>query len=558
MGRSAERAEIIAAFESSRLVTLAGPGGVGKTRLAVAVAGAAAPSFPHGGAFVDLVPVRDGFVAEAVAAALGVAERPGQPLEDAIADRLGRGRALLVLDNCEHLLDPVAALVDRLLAVCPATRALVTSRERLGVPGERVVSVEPLPPGSDAVELFLDRAGAAGFAAGRDVASRICARLDGLPLAIELAAARGAALGADGLLAALDDNLRLLAGGRGGDRRHRSLRTVLGWSHDLLETDERALFRRLAVFAGGFGLDAVVAVTGGSRSAAADVLGRLVDKSLVVHRRDAGGWRLLETVRAFAAERLEESGELPDARRRHLAWAVETADALTTARADDPDTAWWGRFDAVADDLRAALATATGESANAAALPSPRGDVRGGDCGWGGTGAGADGSGVGESAGARVGVDRATGTDADGSGVGGRVRALAWAWIGQPARALTGRAWGGECRCSRGRGWGGTGAGADGSGVVGVGGEAHRLARRLAGLTYGRRFFCGRLSRVMSRRRCWLLGMGRRRGIWPTPPSARWRSRVRGRRIGCSSAPRRGRGRPGTGTPRRWRWRGRR
>ncbi len=414
VGRSAERAEIIAAFESSRLVTLAGPGGVGKTRLAVAVAGAAAPSFPHGGAFVDLVPVRDGFVAEAVAAALGVAERPGQPLEDAIADRLGRGRALLVLDNCEHLLDPVAALVDRLLAVCPATRALVTSRERLGVPGERVVSVEPLPPGSDAVELFLDRAGAAGFAAGRDVASRICARLDGLPLAIELAAARGAALGADGLLAALDDNLRLLAGGRGGDRRHRSLRTVLGWSHDLLETDERALFRRLAVFAGGFGLDAVVAVTGGSRSAAADVLGRLVDKSLVVHRRDAGGWRLLETVRAFAAERLEESGELPDARRRHLAWAVETADALTTARADDPDTAWWGRFDAVADDLRAALATAT--TADAAALPSPE-------------------------------VTFAAGT-ADGA----------------------------------------TGAGADGSGVVGVGGEAHRLARRLAGLTYGRRF----------------------------------------------------------------------
>ncbi|MEV4835684.1 LuxR C-terminal-related transcriptional regulator [Nonomuraea sp. NPDC049486] len=485
VGRSAERAEIIAAFESSRLVTLAGPGGVGKTRLAVAVAGAAAPSFPHGGAFVDLVPVRDGFVAEAVAAALGVAERPGQPLEDAIADRLGRGRALLVLDNCEHLLDPVAALVDRLLAVCPATRALVTSRERLGVPGERVVSVEPLPPGSDAVELFLDRAGAAGFAAGRDVASRICARLDGLPLAIELAAARGAALGADGLLAALDDNLRLLAGGRGGDRRHRSLRTVLGWSHDLLETDERALFRRLAVFAGGFGLDAVVAVTGGSRSAAADVLGRLVDKSLVVHRRDAGGWRLLETVRAFAAERLEESGELPDARRRHLAWAVETADALTTARADDPDTAWWGRFDAVADDLRAALATATGVSAIAAGLPSPEGTFAAGTAD-GGTGAGADGSGVGESAGARVGVDRATGTDADGTGAGESAGARVGVDGGTGAGADGSGV--GESAGARVGVDGGTGTDADGSGVVGVGGEAHRLARRLAGLTYGRRF----------------------------------------------------------------------
>src|SRR5690606_19093557 len=291
------------------------------------------PSFPYGGAFVDLVPVRDGFVAEAVAAALDVAERPGQPLEDAIADRLGRGRALLVLDNCEHLLDPVAVLVDRLLTVCPAVRVLVTSRERLGVTGERVVPVEPLPPGSDAVELFLDRAAAAGFAAGRDVAERICARLDGLPLAIELAAARGTALGAEGLLAALDDNLRLLAGGRGGDQRHRSLRTVLGWSHDLLEEDERALFRRLAVFAGGFGLDAVAAVAGGTRSAAADVLGRLADKSLVGHRRDGGGWRLLETVRAFALERLEESGELPDTRRRHLEWAADAADALAAGRA---------------------------------------------------------------------------------------------------------------------------------------------------------------------------------------------------------------------------------
>lgn len=357
VGRGAELAAIEAAFESARLVTLVGPGGVGKTRLAVASAG----SFSCGGAFVDLVPVRDAFVAEAVAAALGVSERPQQPLEDAIADRLGRDRALLVLDNCEHLLDAVAAFVDRLLSRCPGTRALVTGRERLGVPGERVVPVEPLPLSSDAVRLFRDRATAAdpAFAVDAGEAAEICARLDGLPLAIELAAARSAALGPGGLLAALDDNLRLLAGGRGGDQRHRSLRAVLGWSHDLLEEDERTLFRRLAVFTGGFDLDAVTAVTSGGRAEVADVLGRLAGKSLVAHQRDAGRWRLLETVRAFAAERLDDSGERPALQERHLRWAATTAEALTRrATSKGLDDGWRDAFDAVADDLRAALAAA--------------------------------------------------------------------------------------------------------------------------------------------------------------------------------------------------------
>ncbi|GGP03996.1 ATP-binding protein [Nonomuraea glycinis] len=359
VGRDAELAAIVAAFESARLVTLVGPGGVGKTRLAVASAG----SFSCGGAFVDLVPVRDAFVAEAVAAALGVSERPQQPLEDAIADRLGRDRVLLVLDNCEHLLDAVAAFVDRLLSRCPGTRALVTSRERLGVPGERVVPVAPLPLSSDAVRLFRDRATAAdpAFAVDAGEAAEICARLDGLPLAIELAAARSAALGPGGLLAALDDNLRLLAGGRGGDQRHRSLRAVLGWSHDLLEEDERTLFHRLAVFTGGFDLDAVTAVVAGGRAEVADVLGRLTGKSLVAHQRDAGRWRLLETVRAFAAEHLDDSGERPALQERHLRWAATTAEALTRrATSKSPDDGWRDAFDAVADDLRAALTAAPG------------------------------------------------------------------------------------------------------------------------------------------------------------------------------------------------------
>ncbi|WP_231618801.1 ATP-binding protein, partial [Nonomuraea sp. SBT364] len=324
VGRAAELEAITAAFTASRLVTLAGPGGVGKTRLAVAVAGA----LGHGGAYVDLVPVRDGFVAEAVAAALGVSEQPQRPLDDAIADRLGTMPALLVLDNCEHLLDEAAGFVDRLLSRCPGTRTLVTSRERLGMPGERVLAVEPLPPHSDAVALFHDRAAAAGQGAlDADTVETICARLDGLPLAIELAAARSAALGAEGLLAALDDNLRLLAGGRGADSRHRSLRAVLAWSHDLLADAERALLRRLSVFTGAFDLPAAVAVAGEGRVHVADVLGRLVDKSLV--QRGAGRWWLLETVRAFAAEHLTAAGEAPTVHARHLHWATTTAETLT-------------------------------------------------------------------------------------------------------------------------------------------------------------------------------------------------------------------------------------
>ncbi|TDB76132.1 ATPase, partial [Actinomadura sp. KC216] len=300
IGRGDELAEIEAAAGRSRLVTLLGPGGVGKSRL-VAVAAAASR---QGGVFVDLVPVRDGFVEHAVAAALGLTERPQTELHTVIIERLGRGGTLVVLDNCEHLLDAVAGFADRILAACPGTRILATSRERLGVTGERIVRVGPLPLSSHAEALFTDRAMAADpeFAAEPGAVAEICARLDGMPLAIELAAARSAALGASGVLAALDDRLRLLAGGRGADERHRSLRAVLAWSHDLLDAEERGLFRRLAVFAGGFDLDAVLAVTpAATAGAVADVLGRLVDKSLVV-KAGPGRWRLLETVRAFAGE----------------------------------------------------------------------------------------------------------------------------------------------------------------------------------------------------------------------------------------------------------------
>jgi predicted ATPase/DNA-binding CsgD family transcriptional regulator len=358
VGRTRERDLVTGLLTDARLVTLLGPGGIGKTRLAAVVAEAVGPSFPLGGAFVDLVPVRDGFVERAVAATIGVTERPGQTLADSIAQRLGRGRSLLVLDNCEHLIDAAAEFVERLLSTCPAVTVLVTSRERTGVPGERTVPVEPLSLASDAELLFLDRATAAdpAFTADQAVLAELCGRLDGLPLAIELAAARSASLGADGLLAALDDGLRVLAGGRGQVERHRSLRAVLDWSHDLLAEDERELFRRLSVFVGGFDLTAVAAVVPGrTNGAVADVLGRLVDKSLVVHQGGTRSrWRLLETVRAFAEDQLDTSGERAEVQRRHLRWAA-AAGAELESRLDGE---WRGDFDAVVDDLRAALAAA--------------------------------------------------------------------------------------------------------------------------------------------------------------------------------------------------------
>ncbi|MFF4879368.1 ATP-binding protein [Micromonospora sp. NPDC000668] len=361
VGRSAEREHLMETLRGARLVTVVGPGGMGKTRLAGQIAGAAGPSFPGGGAFVDLVPARGGYVAQAVATALGVSERPQQSLEDAVVERLGESRSLLVLDNCEHVIDVVAPFAERVLAACPRTHILATSRERLGVRGERAVPLGPLPLESDAERLFIDRATAAdpGFGADPVVVAKLCARLDGMPLAIELAAARSATLGENGLLAALDDQLRLVAGGRGVDSRHRSLRAVIGWSHDLLDGEEQALFRRLAVFAGAFDLAAVAGVSpaGSSRGAVADVLGRLADKSLVsVHRRGGTArWRLLQTVRAFAIEQLDVSGERPKIQDRHLRWAADVATELET-RLDGNE--WYEEFDGVADDLRAALAVA--------------------------------------------------------------------------------------------------------------------------------------------------------------------------------------------------------
>jgi predicted ATPase/DNA-binding CsgD family transcriptional regulator len=376
VGRDKERTTVLAALDGARLVTLVGPGGVGKTRLAIEVARAAAPSFPYGCAFADLVPVREGFVAQSVASVLGVSERPQQPLADTVLEHLAGWRALLVLDNCEHLLAEAAAFTERLLAACPGVRVLVTSRERLAVTGEHMVTVPPLSlvtgapdgvAGSEAARLFTDRARAvdSGFVPAAAV-DELCARLEGVPLAIELAAARTASLGLDGLLAGLDDYLRLLAGGRGADPRHHSLRAVISWSHDLLDDAERALFRRLGVFAGRFDLDAACAISADAkRGVTADVIGRLADKSLLVaaHGGGNGRWLMLDTVRAYAQEQLAASGEESAVRERHLHWAAQMGAALEqqarAAGGSVPD-GWQTGFDAVADDLRAALGSGTG------------------------------------------------------------------------------------------------------------------------------------------------------------------------------------------------------
>lgn len=329
VGRRPEHDAVVAALAKGRLVSLLGPGGMGKTRLAGVVATAAAAAFPAGAAFVDLVPARPGQAVLAVAAGLGVVERPPQPLDHAIAALLATGRFLLVLDNCEHVVDDVAELVAVIQRRCPNTTILATTRRRLAVPGERVVRLGPLAIEPDAVRLFFDRARAIDGELDIDpaTAAAVCRGLDGMPLAIEIAAARAASLGPDGLRAAAADRLRLLRGGRGVHPRHASLEAVMSWSYDLLDSPEQAVLRALSVFAGPFDLAAAAAVTGeGGEGVVADLLGRLCDGSLVV-RDGRRTWRLLETVRAFAAARLD-ADQRARVQDRYIAWAAATAARL--------------------------------------------------------------------------------------------------------------------------------------------------------------------------------------------------------------------------------------
>lgn len=364
VGRVRERGELAEAVKTHRQVTAVGPGGVGKTRLALAVAAEVADDFADGVWFVDLVPVTDPErVGATVAAAVGVGEQPGRGIDDAVPAALADHRALLVLDNCEQVRDGVASFVERLLTACPRLRVLVTSRARLMVPFERVFPVPPLSRAgggeSEAVALFMDRAAAVGQPPPPAVSEgvvAVCERLGGMALAIELAAARWSTLGLDGLTAGLSDQLRILTGGARADDRHRSVRAVLDWSHDLLEPQDQALLRRVSVFAVPFTAEAATAVAGFAPldpAAVTDGLGRLAEQSLLAVTPSASGTRYqaLETIRQYGTERLADAGELIDVRSRHVDWCLAGARALMGAGGAD----WRARFDALADDLRAAL-----------------------------------------------------------------------------------------------------------------------------------------------------------------------------------------------------------
>ena len=378
VGRHDELAALDKALSGPGLLTLVGPGGVGKTRLATEVARGLRPRYPDGVWLVELAPLSDpSLVPQAVAAAVGVREEPGRPLTDTLARALAPRRDLLVLDNCEHVVAAAAALADALLGAAPDLVILATSREPLRVEGEVVWPTMPMPvpagddlpaeavAGIDAVRLFCERAGAQGpFALTADNAgavSALCRGLDGIPLAIELAAARTAALSPAQILDRLDQRFRLLRTGRRSVPRHETLAAAVEWSHDLLSDDERTLFRRLSVFR-GFPLDGAEQVCAGDgleRSRIAALVADLVDRSLVVAQPNQDGLRysLLETLRTYAAHRLAASGEEDDVRRRHLGWAISHAEAsVSPYRAISWGASdWVDRMRAEHDNVRAAL-----------------------------------------------------------------------------------------------------------------------------------------------------------------------------------------------------------
>ncbi|WP_371934191.1 LuxR C-terminal-related transcriptional regulator [Mycobacterium sp. TY814] len=338
IGRQAEIASLREALAAARLVTLTGAGGVGKTRLAIHVAAELAGGFRDGVCYVDLAPITHPDVVTVTAArALRLPDQPGRSTMDTLLRFIGERQMLIVLDNCEHLLDASARLVTEMLSAAAGITVIATSREPLGVTGEATWQVPSLALADDAIALFTDRArlARAGFSVSDDhVIAEICARLDGMPLAIELAAARVRSLSLTEILDGLHDRFRLLTGGsRTAVRRQQTLRASVEWSHALLTEPERVLFRRLAVFLGGFDLEAAqtVASTGDmERHQVMDQLTLLVEKSLVVAENTGGRmrYRLLETVRQYALEKLGESGEGDEIRYRHRDYYTAMAGLL--------------------------------------------------------------------------------------------------------------------------------------------------------------------------------------------------------------------------------------
>jgi predicted ATPase/DNA-binding CsgD family transcriptional regulator len=382
VGRESELAAVRALVGRSRLVTLTGAGGAGKTRLGLQVAAGLADGTEDGVWFADLAPLADpGLVAVSVADVLGVRLEPGLPVLDALVEVVGGRRLLVLLDNCEHVIEACAKLADALLRGCPNLTLLATSREPLGIDGEYLYRVPSLAVpveeddagaiwGSEAVRLLVDRAAAQGVPLAQDdatavVAGRICRRLDGIPLAIELAAARLRVLSAAELEARLDERFELLTGGsRAGLPRQQTLRAMVDWSWELLNPAERAVLARLSVFAGSFGLAAAEAVAADPEARPGEVLGllgALVDKSLVQFG-DAGAgpgrYRLLETVRQYAAGQLDALGPQVTgaARAAHRDYYVVLAEAAAPHLLAHGQAQWLDRLDAEVGNLRAAIA----------------------------------------------------------------------------------------------------------------------------------------------------------------------------------------------------------
>jgi len=404
IGREQELEEVCGWLGKNRLVTLAGTGGVGKTRLSLAAAVRVIGSFADGVWFVDLAPLNDpAFVTQALLRLFDLREEPHTMPEEILERTLSSRALLLVLDNCEHLLEASASLTDRLLSACPGLKVLATSREALGLAGEHLYRVPSLslPPAGqpnvekspftlleyEAVRLFVERArqSNSSFQLTRRNAAlvvQICHRLDGIPLAIEMAAARLKALSAAQIAARLEDRFRLLTGGsRAALPRQRTLQAAIDWSHDLLTEEERILFRRLSVFAGGWSLEAAEAVCTGEDGAerfppnpgppgisrlppaffpeaVLDLLTHLVEKSLVVFEAPVEGaerYRMLESIRQYGAERLAEAGETEASYHRHGDFFLSFTEAAGKQLAGADQSRWFARLDADHDNLRAVM-----------------------------------------------------------------------------------------------------------------------------------------------------------------------------------------------------------
>src|SRR2546426_6425290 len=380
VGREQEVKTVKQTLLTERLLTLTGPGGIGKTRLALQAASELLEHFPDGVWLVELAPVTGpDLVPQAIASALGVTEQPGRSLADTLESYLAGRRLLVVMDNCEHLVDATARLVDRLLRSCPELHILAPSREALGIGGETIRRVPSLSvpefgkPASlegvtayEAVSLFRDRASTATgtFRLTESTAPtvvQICQRLDGIPLAIELATVRLKVLSLEQVAARLNDRFHLLTGGsRTALPRQQTLRATIDWSYDLLPESERAVLRRLAVFVGGITLEAaeaVCAVTPLTTHEIFDLITQLVGKSLVQveDSEDEARFRLLETIRQYGLNKLLELGEAEQVRQRHRTWFIALAERAEPELRGRDQTVWFSRLEAALDNLRAAL-----------------------------------------------------------------------------------------------------------------------------------------------------------------------------------------------------------